>query len=171
MQERMSNENPEDLEESEVVGFVNGSSSEDSYHRVVVEEKAKWSPCVWIAAGLEIGHPRWAVLHRGNHSAISLTFSSPQPIQPKNPPGLPQKNYHSARMAWLSQFICPADFLRGVLRGGCIRSASAGTIRKGQAQVPLGTNYCRSPRLRLRATKVSFLAPRRPLNCILCKRP
>jgi hypothetical protein len=89
MQERTPNDNTEDLEVTEVVSLVNGSSSKDGYHRVVVEEKAKWSPCVWIAAGLEFGHPRWAVLHRGNHSAISLTFSSPQPIQPKNPPGLP----------------------------------------------------------------------------------
>ena len=90
MQERMPKDNREDLEEVEIVSFVNGSSSEDGYHRVVVEEEAKSSPCVWIArAGLEFGHPRWAVLHRGNHPAISLTFSSPQPIQPKNPPQLP----------------------------------------------------------------------------------
>jgi hypothetical protein len=51
MQERMPKDNREDLEEVEIVSFVNGSSSEDGYHRVVVEEKAKWSPCVWIASG------------------------------------------------------------------------------------------------------------------------
>jgi len=89
MQERISKDDTEDLEEIEEVSFVNGSSSADGYHRVVVEEKAKWSPCVWIAAGLEFGHPRWAVLRRGNNSAISLTFSSPLPIEPKNPPEFP----------------------------------------------------------------------------------
>jgi hypothetical protein len=89
MQERNSKDNTEDLEEIEVVSLVNGSSSADGYHRVVVEEKAKWSPCVWIAAGLEFGHPRWAVLRRGNHSAISLTFSSPPTHSAENPPELP----------------------------------------------------------------------------------
>ena len=99
MQERMPRDNGEDLDGIEVVSFVNGSGSEDGHHRVVVEEKAKWSPCVWIArAGLEFGHPRWAVLHRGNHSAISLTFSSPLPIQPKIPPSC-RKNATIA-LAW-----------------------------------------------------------------------
>lgn len=92
MPERILKDKTEDLEEIEDVSFVNGSSSGDGYHRVVVEEKAKWSPCVWIAAGLEFGHPRWAVLRRGNHSATSLTFSSPPPILPKIPPSCRKKN-------------------------------------------------------------------------------
>ena len=55
------------------------AADEVGYLRVVVEEQAKPSPCVWIApAGLEFGHhPRWALLRRGNHFAISLAFSSP----------------------------------------------------------------------------------------------
>ena len=102
MQERMPRDNGEDLDGIEVVSFVNGSGSEDGHHRVVVEEKAKWSPCVWIArAGLEFGHhPRWALLRRGNISAISLAFSSPsQLIQinqdtPKFPPKNPTSVIH-----------------------------------------------------------------------------
>jgi hypothetical protein len=45
-----------------------------------------------------------------------------------------------------------ADFSRPVLKKRGVGSDSEGTVRKGQAPVPLGVNYYRRPRLRLRAT-------------------
>ncbi len=163
--------NSEDLVVTEEVSFVNGSSPGDSYHRVVVEKRKRSGRPVY---GLHERALNLATTHDGQCFVVGTIpqFPSPSPaplpIQPKIPPSCRKKCCDSARMTRLSPSIRPADFSRAVLRGGCIRSASAGTIRKGQAQVPLGTNYYRSPRLRLRATQLSFLA--HP-PCILCKRP
>ena len=93
MQERMLGDNTEDLDEIEIVSLVDGSSSGDGYDRVVVEEKAKWSPCV---CGL---HER--ALNLATHDGQCFTVGTipqfpspspaPPPIQPKIPPSCRKK--------------------------------------------------------------------------------
>jgi hypothetical protein len=116
-----------------------------------VEEEAKSSPCVWIArAGLEFGHhPRWALLRRGNSSAISLTFSSP-------PTAFEQKSVYSTRLPLtLHQsrrfFGCG---LEGVVYQICLRRHHPKGVSAGAA----GTQLLQKPALEAQGNpNLSFL--------------
>ena len=136
-----------------------------------MEEEAKWSPCVWIArAGLEFGHhPRWAVLHRGNHPAISLTFSSPYPFSRKSPrvaiKMLPRRSNRPPLTVHM-----PRRFFGGGLEGGVYQICLRRHELKGVSAGAAGNQLLPKPALEAqgRASQLSFLAHR---PCILCKRP